>query len=87
MYTALVLTILLYGSEVRCLREDFFANLRTLHNSCCRAMCRITMAHTIRHHIPSKQLYKRPGPHAPVSLHFHARRRRVWELQLSLIHI
>ena len=44
-------------------------------------MCRITMAHTIRHHIPSKQLYKRPGPHAPVSLHFHARRRRVWELQ------
>ena len=22
-----------------------------------------------------------PGPHAPVSLHFHARRRRVWELQ------
>ena len=56
VYTALVLTILLYGCEVWCLREDLFAKLRTFHNSCCRAMCRITMAHTIRHHIPSKQL-------------------------------
>ena len=61
VYSSLLLTILLYGSEVRCLREDLFANLRTFHNSCCRAMCRITMVHTIRHHIPSKQLYKRLG--------------------------
>ena len=69
---ALVLTILLYGSEVWCLREDLFAKLRTFHNSCCRAMCRITMAHTIRHHIPSKQLYKRLGI-AAVDQYYHRR--------------
>ena len=72
VYTALVLTILLYGSEVWCLREDLFAKLRTFHNSCCRAMCRITMAHTIRHHIPSKQLYKRLGI-AAVDQYYHRR--------------
>jgi len=72
VYSSLVLTILLYGSEVWCLREDLFAKLRTFHNSCCRAMCRITMAHTIRHHIPSKQLYKRLGI-APVDQYYHRR--------------
>jgi hypothetical protein len=72
VYTALVLTILLYGSEVWCLREDLFAKLRTFHNSCCRAMCRITMAHTYRHHIPSKQLYKRLGI-AAVDQYYHRR--------------
>ena len=72
VYSSLVLTILLYGSEVWCLREDLFAKLRTFQNSCCRAMCRITMAHTIRHHIPSKQLYKRLGI-APVDQYYHRR--------------
>ena len=32
----------------------------------------ITMAHTIRHHIPSKQLYKRLGI-APVDQYYHRR--------------
>ena len=32
VYTALVLIILIYGSEMRCLREDLFAKLRTFHN-------------------------------------------------------
>jgi hypothetical protein len=67
-----VLTILLYGCEVWFLREDLFAKLRTFHNRCCRAMCRTTMAHTIRHHIKSKQLYKRLGI-AAVGQYYHRR--------------
>jgi len=70
--SSLVLTTLLCGYEVWCLREDLIAKLRTFHNSCCRAMCGITMARTIFHHIPSKQLYKRPGI-APVDQHYHRR--------------
>jgi len=62
VYSPLVLTTLLYGCfEVWCLRDDLFAKPRTSHSSCCRAMCRITMAHAIRHHTPSKQLCKRLG--------------------------
>jgi hypothetical protein len=49
--TALVLSILLYGSECWCLREDLLQQLQTFHNRCARTMCRITMAHTIRRHI------------------------------------
>jgi hypothetical protein len=56
-----VVTIPLCGCEVWFLREDLFAKLRTFHNRRCRAMCRITMVCAIRHHIKSKQLYKRLG--------------------------
>ena len=42
---ALVLGILLYGSEVWSLREDLYHRLRRFHNRCAR----ITIAHTIRH--------------------------------------
>ena len=72
VYSSLVLTILLCGSEVRCLREDLFAKPRAFHSSCCRAMCWRTMASTIGHHIPSKQLYKRLGI-APVDQYYHRR--------------
>ena len=61
MFSVLVLTVLLYGSEVWCLREDPLAKLRSFHNRCCRAMCRITMVHTRRCRIPSVQLYRRLG--------------------------
>ena len=81
VYTALVLMILLYGSEVWCLRGDLFAKLRTFHSSCCRAMCRITMAHTIRHSTPSKQLYKRLGI-AAVDQFYHRRLLR-WAVHVS----
>ena len=37
-----------------------------------RAMCRIAMAHTIRHHIPSKKLYKRLNI-AAVDQYYHRR--------------
>jgi hypothetical protein len=61
VYVALCLSILLYGSEVWCLREDLFRRLRNFHHRCCRAMCRITIAHTIRHHISSADLFKKLG--------------------------
>ena len=50
----LVLSILLYGSEVWSLREDLYRRLRRFHNICARTMCRITIAHTIRRRITTK---------------------------------
>jgi hypothetical protein len=41
IYTALCLSILLYGSEVCCLKEDLFHRLRSFHHRCARTMCRI----------------------------------------------
>ena len=41
---ALVLSTLLYGSEVRSLLEDFFQRLRCFHNRCARSMCSISIA-------------------------------------------
>jgi hypothetical protein len=61
IYNALVLSILLCGSESWCLREDLFNRLRSFHNRRVRAMCRISMAHTIKHRITSKSLFERLG--------------------------
>jgi hypothetical protein len=47
-YEALCLRILLYGSEIWCLREDLFNRLRHFRHGCARTICRITIAHTIR---------------------------------------
>ena len=54
---ALVLGILLYGSEVWSLREDLYHRLRRFHNRCARTMCRITIVHTIRHRITTNSLF------------------------------
>ena len=59
VYIALILSILLYGSEAWCLREDLFNRLRTFYNSCVRAMCRVTMSQTWRHRITTKSLLER----------------------------
>jgi len=59
IYVALCLSILLYGCEVWCMREDLFDRLRSFHHRCVRSMCRITMAHTVRHRISSDSLFKR----------------------------
>ena len=53
----LVLGIPLYGSEVWSLREDLYHRLRRFHNRCARTMCRITIAHTIRHRITTNSLF------------------------------
>jgi len=42
-------------------REDLLAKLRSFHNRCCRAMCRITMKYSRHYRIPSVQLYRRLG--------------------------
>jgi hypothetical protein len=55
---ALCLSTLLYASEIRCLWEDMFNRLSHFHHRCARAMCRITIAHTIRHRISSASLFK-----------------------------
>jgi hypothetical protein len=47
-YVALCSSILLYGSEIWCLREDLFNHLRQFHHRCARTMCCITIAHTVR---------------------------------------
>ena len=72
VYVALCLSILLYGSEVWCLREDLFQRLRCFHHRCCRIMCRITMAHTIRHHISSADLLEKLGL-SPLDTYYHRR--------------
>ncbi len=58
---ALVSSILLYGREAWCLREDHFNRLRSFHNRCVRSICRIAMSHTIEHRITSKSLFERHG--------------------------
>ena len=52
-------SILLYGSEVWCLKEDLLHRLRSFYHRCARTMCRINIAHTIRHHISSESLFGR----------------------------
>jgi hypothetical protein len=59
VYVALCLSILLHGSEIWCLRKDLFYRLRPFHHRCARTMCRITIAHAVRHHITSASLLKR----------------------------
>ncbi len=61
IYVALCLSILLYGSEVWSLREDSLSRLRSFYHRCVRTMCRINIAHTIRHHISTSSLLARLG--------------------------
>ena len=64
IYVALCLSILLYGSEVWFLREDLFNRLRSFHKYtavCAPCMCRVNIAHTIRHHVSSSSLFIRLG--------------------------
>ena len=58
---ALCLSILLYGSEVWSLREDLLSRLRNFHHRCVQTICRINIAHTIRHHISTSSLLARLG--------------------------
>jgi hypothetical protein len=69
---ALCLSILLYGSEVWSLREDLLSRLRSFHHRCVRTMCRINIAHTIRHHISTNSLLVRLGIE-PLETYYHRR--------------
>ena len=72
IYAALCLSILLYGSEVWCLKEDLFNRLRSFHPRCVRTMCRVNTAHTIRHHISSIILFTRLRIE-PIDTYYHRR--------------
>ena len=57
-YVALVLSILLYGSEGWCLTAELWGKLRRFHNRCARSMCRITMWHTREYNITTAAVLK-----------------------------
>ena len=59
VYIALCISVLLYGSESWCLTEKLYNRLRTFHNKCARAMCRISMHTTIKYRIKSANLFAR----------------------------
>ena len=48
VYTALILSVLLYGSESRVLTEELWGKLRVFHAQCVRGMCRVDRWHTRR---------------------------------------
>jgi hypothetical protein len=59
VFSALVVSILLYGSESWCLKEDQLRRLQTFYNSCVRRLCRVTMQQVIKYRISTKQLLQR----------------------------
>ena len=61
IYTVLCLTILLYGSECWCLRDDIMRKLRSFHNKCVRMMCKVTKRQVIKYRITTDHLLKRLG--------------------------
>jgi exonuclease III len=61
IYSSLVLSVLLYGSECWCMTKTLLRHLRSFHHRCARTMCQITMHHTIKHHIKSKDLLQQLG--------------------------
>jgi hypothetical protein len=72
MYVALVLSILMYGSECWTMTEELMKELRTFHNSNVRSMCKVNMSNTQKHHISSSTLYKRLNIQ-PIDCYFHRR--------------
>lgn len=56
LFISLCTSILLFGSECWTTTEQDKAKLRTFYNRSVRMMCRITMRHTIKHHIKTSTL-------------------------------
>lgn len=61
VYIAIVLRILLYGSESWCLTEMLASRLRRFHNKCVRIMCRVTRYQTWKHRIRTEVLLQCVG--------------------------
>jgi len=59
VYTALCLSVLLYGSECWCLTEKLFDKLRGFHHRCVRAMCHVNMHTVIKFRLPTANLLYR----------------------------
>ena len=65
VFEALILTILLYGSECWSLTEKSLDKLRVFFARCVRNMFRVTRKHTREHHISNDQLRNRLGLLSP----------------------
>lgn len=73
-YVALILVILMYGCECWCLMADLWGKLRRLHHPCVRAICRVMMWHTRKHHITTASILKLSKIR---SIETHVRRRQL----------
>ena len=56
------------------MRTALWSSLRSFHHRCVRTMCRINIAHTIRHHISTSSLLARLGIE-PLETYYHYHRR------------
>ena len=61
LYEALILFILLHGSESWCLTEELYRWLRNFHNRCVRAMCDVNMIDVFEKRITTESLLIRLG--------------------------
>jgi len=57
-YVAIVLAILIYGSENWCLTAGLWGRLRRFHYQCARSMCRISIWHVQEHRISMRAVLK-----------------------------
>ena len=83
-YEGLVLSILLYGCETWGLPKQQLNRLQMFHNSCVRAMCRVTMWHVREHRITQVSLERRMQLE-PFEYYL-ARRRLRWAGHVSRMH-
>jgi hypothetical protein len=72
MYAALVLSILMYGSECWVLTADLMKELRTFHRSNVRSLCGVNMKLTQNYHISTSSLFKKLGLQ-DIDHYFHCR--------------
>jgi hypothetical protein len=72
IYTTLVITILLHGSECWAPRQDMLQQLRVFHHSCVRSLCRVTMRQVRKHRITTKSLLLRLGLE-PIEYYYYTR--------------
>ena len=61
VYTAIVLSITLFGCETWSLTETLLHRLRGMHAQHLRAMCRVTRTHVWKHHLSTQELGQRLG--------------------------
>ena len=59
VYESLILPILLYGAECWCLTEQLLQKLRSFHNRCVRAMCRVNRMQTHLFRMITSELLQR----------------------------
>jgi hypothetical protein len=72
LYTDPALSTVLNCCQAWLLRKDFFQRLRSSHNRRVRSLCRISIAHTIRHSITLEGLFNRLSILDPGS-YYHSR--------------